>query len=153
MDIYTERTTTQHEAMEMTAAAECLLAISRSSPLDVNMNFNQNCFDRPADNNNNICTSLSTHDPLYMVARILSDLEQHRQREEIPSPTFHFYNPPEIISDPLCENNTHQDSNDALRINVNGKVNEQNLVKKKVNKEVLAQQSLTLHQTRIAKNR
>lgn len=131
MDIYTERTTTQHEAMEMTAAAECLLAISRSSPLDVNMNFNQNCFDRPADNNNNICTSLSTHDPLYMVARILSDLEQHRQREEIPSPTFHFYNPPEIISDPLCENNTHQDSNDALRINVNGKVNEQNLVKKK----------------------
>ncbi|PIK51552.1 putative Krueppel-like factor 13 [Apostichopus japonicus] len=137
MDSYGERMTTPHEAMEMTAAAECLLAISRSSPVDMNRNLNQKHYERPIDsnNNNNIYSNVSynTHDPLYMVARILSDLEQHRQREEIPSPTFNFYNPPEIISDPFCHTNhvSPTDLNATLRINANGEVSQENVVKKK----------------------
>lgn len=97
MDGFSVRYHEQREAMEMTAAAECLLAISRSAPLDINSNYRQmDC--AIADNSNLVAPCCNAHDPLYMVARILSDLEQHKQREEIPSPTFNFMSSPDFIS-------------------------------------------------------
>ncbi|XP_782157.2 Krueppel-like factor 13 [Strongylocentrotus purpuratus] len=100
-------------SMDATTAAECLLAIAASKPNCKPPEFMETCKDGGVFSPDGVSTGnhhmseleqsglhAHSHSSLFMVARILADLEKYRPRHEIPSPTSDCPSPPPIINGP-----------------------------------------------------
>ena len=86
-----------HPDMDVTSAAECLLAIAKSrppwkppvfspTPLPVDMGFNSPPYEYHTQAMTQDSELAQLPNPLFMVARILADLEMYKNRELAPSP-------------------------------------------------------------------
>ncbi|XP_072167024.1 Krueppel-like factor 9 [Diadema setosum] len=107
--------TTLDMSMDATTAAECLLAIAASRPSVTSSEIMETCpndtvfaqqegdyeTDAAVKRAHHMSDSgVSAHSSLFMVARILADLERYRPRHEIPSPVSDCPSPPRIINGP-----------------------------------------------------
>ncbi|XP_063956072.1 Krueppel-like factor 13 [Lytechinus pictus] len=98
-------------SMDATTAAECLLAIAASKPSSKPPEFMETCDEEGVFSPDGVSTGNHhmsdpsglhphSHSSLFMVARILADLEKYRPRQEIPSPISDCPSPPPIINGP-----------------------------------------------------
>ncbi|XP_022110252.1 Krueppel-like factor 13 [Acanthaster planci] len=98
--------------MDVTSAAECLLAIAKSrppwkppviasTPRPAEMGYATPPYDRAMTNEDSELAALPN--PLFMVARILADLETYKNRELAPSPTSDCSSSLEFSQDPFTD--------------------------------------------------